>query len=151
MKIINKIQRFMYGRYGIDDLYKFLFKLYLVLLIANLFINSKILLLIELVIIFIMFYRLFSKKIGKRVKENNKYLKIKKYILKPWQNIMRNVKDNNHVYKKCHHCKNTLRLPVPSKRGIKHVVCPICKKRNKFLVLKKLKIEVIKNNQKARV
>ena len=62
MKIINKIQRFMYGRYGIDDLYKFLFKLYLVLLIANLFINSKILLLIELVIIFIMFYRLFSKK-----------------------------------------------------------------------------------------
>ena len=39
MKFINKLQKFMYGRYGIDELYKFLFYFYILLLILNLFIK----------------------------------------------------------------------------------------------------------------
>ncbi len=62
MKFRDKFQNFMYGRYGPDDLYNFLFKLYIFLFILNIFIKNNILNMLELVIIFIMFYRFFRKK-----------------------------------------------------------------------------------------
>ena len=49
-KYIAKIQKFMYGRYGIDELYNFLFKLYIGLLIIDLFVKWAILLYLELYI-----------------------------------------------------------------------------------------------------
>lgn len=150
MKFIQKIQNFMYGRYGLDDLGNFLFKVYILLLIINLFVKSYILTIIELLIVVIVLYRFLSKNIYKRSNENVKFRKIKKKIFKPFSDIKRNIKDENHVYKKCHHCKTTLKLPLPNKRGIKKVKCPECKKRNKFLILKKMKVELIKNKKKAK-
>ena len=143
----NKIYKFMYGRYGIDELYKFSFKLYIILFILNIFINSKIINTLEWILIITMIYRSFSKQTTKRKKENDKYLKIKKKIIKPFTDKKKLIKDKNHIYKKCHHCKTILRLPLPSKRGIKHSKCPTCKKRNTFLILRKLKIEIIKNKK----
>ena len=35
MKFEEKIRKFMYGRYGPDELYKFLFELYIVLIIIH--------------------------------------------------------------------------------------------------------------------
>ena len=143
----NKIYRFMYGRYGIDELYKFSLIVYIILLILNRFINSKIIYTLEWILIFTMMFRSFSKQTTKRKIENNKYLKIKKKIIKPFYDIKKNIKDKNHIYKKCHHCKTILRLPLPTKRGIKHSKCPTCKKRNTFLILRKIKIEIIKNKK----
>ena len=153
MKFVEKIQKFMYGRYGLDSLGNFLFKVYLVLLVVNLFVNSSILAWIELLLVFIVLYRFLSKKNYKRSDENVKFLKIKKKILKPFSNIKRNIKDKNHVYKKCRSCKTTLKLPIPDKRGIKKVKCPDCKKKNKFLILKKTKVELIKDkkNKKKKI
>jgi len=146
MKFINKIQKFMYGRYvRPDELHKFLFWLYVILFIINLFLNNKVLKVLELLIILIIFYRMFSKNIYKRNNENQKFLKIKNKLLKPFSNIRRNIKDKNHIYKKCSKCKTVLKLPVPIERGIKHAKCPGCKKRVRVLALKRLKIEVIKN------
>ena len=51
MKFEEKIRKFMYGRYGPDELYKFLFELYIVLIIINLFIRSNILNFISLLVI----------------------------------------------------------------------------------------------------
>jgi hypothetical protein len=56
----------MYGRYGVDDLYKFLFHTYILLLLLNLFIKNNIISILELIIFVIMFYRVFSRKIYKR-------------------------------------------------------------------------------------
>ena len=149
MKWINKLQKFMIGRYGPDELYNFLLKLYIILFIIDLFFNSLALTIIELLIVIIMFYRFLSKNIYKRRKENNKYLRLKNKILKPFNNIKRNFKDKDYyVYKKCHKCKTTLKLPLPPKRGIQHVKCPKCKNRIKFLCLRQEKIEVIKNKKK---
>ena len=146
MKLLEKLQKFMYGRYGrIDDLYKFLFWLYIILLIINLFLNNLIITIIELLLVIIMFYRLFSKKIYKRSNENKKYLKLKNKLLKPFKNIKRNIADKNYIYKKCPKCKTILKLPVPTKRGIKHAKCPTCKKKLRVLALKKLKIELIRD------
>jgi len=145
MKFKDKLQRFMYGRYGPDNLYNFLFGLYIFIIIINLFINSRILLLIEPLIVFIIFYRFFSKKIYKRSRENQIYLKFKRKILKPFKNIKRNFSDNEHIYRKCHKCKTTLKLPLPYKRGIKHAKCPSCKSRVTVFSFRRQKVELIKN------
>ena len=157
MKYIEKIQKFMYGRYGPDDLYHFLFKLYIFLLIIDLFIKNNILSIIELLIVIVIFYRFFSKKIYKRNNENRIFLKIKNKVLKPFKKIKKkitkkfeNIKDKNYIYKKCNKCDTILRLPIPNKYGIKHVKCPKCKKRLRVLCLKKEKIEVIKPDKKRR-
>jgi hypothetical protein len=148
MKYIYKLQKFMMGRYGIDDLYKFLLRLYLIIFIVDIFINSKILTIIELIIVVIMFYRFFSKNIYSRQKENKIYLKIKSKMLKPFNNLKRNFKDRDYyVYKKCRHCKKILKLPLPKRRGIQHVKCPKCKNKIKFLVLRQEKIDVIKKRK----
>lgn len=148
MKFLNKLQQFMYGRYGLDDLGKFLFKIYFILLIINIFVKSYVLTIIEFIIVVIVLYRFISKDIYKRSNENVKFRKIKKKLLKPFLNIKRNFKDKDHVYKKCHHCKTTLKLPLPNKRGIKKVKCTNCKKRNKFLIFKKVKIELIRDKKR---
>ena len=145
----TKIQRFMMNRYGPDELYKFLFELYIILIIMNLFINSKVLTILELFVVIIMLYRFFSKNISKRRKENNQFLKVKKQGLKPFRNIKRNYQDRDYyVYKKCHQCKSTLKLPLPPKRGIQHVKCPTCKNRITFICLRQEKVEVIKKRKK---
>ena len=147
MKLRNKLINFMYGRYGVDELYKFLFTLYIITFIINIFLKNLIIDIISIIIVVIIFYRVFSKNIYKRSKENRNYLKAKKAITKPINNLKRNIKDKDHIYKKCSKCKTTLKLPVPYERGIKHTKCPKCKKRITFLVLKKQKIEIIKNKK----
>ena len=133
----------MYGRYGFDDLFSFLFKLYILIFLINIFLDNNVLAIIQLFIIFVMFYRLLSKKIYVRRKENERFLKLKKIILKPFSNIRRNFKDKNHIYKKCHKCKTVLKLPLPNKRGIKHAKCPECGKKVTLFAFKYQKVEVI--------
>lgn len=141
MKFRNKINNFMKGRYGPDELYYLLFSLYIILLIIDLFISSKIILILELIVIAFMFYRFFSKNIYKRDKENRKYLKLKEKVLKFFK------KKDDKIYKKCKKCKTILRLPLPMKRGIKHAKCPHCGNRVKILVFRKQKIEIIKSKR----
>lgn len=143
MNFINKVQKFMHGRYGVDNLTKFILYIYFILIFINIFLKSYILSLIELLLIIIIFYRTLSKKIYKRSNENVKFMNLKnkfKSKAKP--------KDTDtHIYKRCHHCSRVLRLPIPSAKGIKYVKCPDCKKRNTFLILKSEKIEIIKNKK----
>lgn len=145
MNFLFKIQKFMYGRYGrIDNLNKLLLTLYIFMLTANLFMKNHILSIIELVFIFIVIFRFLSKNIYRRSNENTRYLKILKFFSSPFKNIKRNKNDKDHIYKRCHHCHKTLKLPIPYKKGIKHVKCTHCHKRNTFIITKKVKIEIIK-------
>ncbi len=131
-----KIQKFMSLRYGVDDLYIFLFKICIVLLICRLFIKNNIFTILELLIFIIMCFRFFSKNIYARRLENQKFLKLKESLGKPFLNIKRNLQDKTHIYKKCSKCKTTLRLPLPAKIGIKYTKCPDCGKRVRLLALK---------------
>lgn len=143
----NKVIKFMSGRYGIDEIYKDGIVLAVILLILDMFINSQLLKILHMTLILTLLYRSFSKNIYKRKMENNKYLKIKKKILKPIKEMKKHLKDEYRIYRKCHHCSTILKLPIPNKRGIKHSICPTCKKRNTFIILKKVKIEIIKNKK----
>ena len=73
---------FMVGRYGPDELYSFLIRLYIFIFIIDIFIDYKILNILELFIVVIMLYRFFSKNISSRRKENQQYLKLKKKELR---------------------------------------------------------------------
>ena len=144
----ERIRKFMYGRYGSDELYRFHLILYFITLIIGLFVKSKILLLIQLLLIALIIYRPMSKKIYKRSDENVRFLNIKTKITKPFINIKRNIKDKDHIYKRCHKCKTTLKLPISLKRGIKHAKCPHCGNRVTLFTLKKEKIEIITSKNK---
>lgn len=141
----NRLYNFLYGRYGADELYQFCLILYLILFVLNIFINSSIIFAIELFIITITFYRMFSRNIRKRKKENKIYLGIINKFKKKFELIGKKWRDRNtHMYKKCKYCKTVLRLPL--KKGTHTVKCPNCKKRFEVKCLKdeKIEVEVIK-------
>ena len=122
---INKLTKFMYGRYGIDELYYFLLIICLIIIILNIFIHSSILTIIELIIFLVAIYRYLSKNTYKRNKENKRYLYIKDKIINYFKYQKRKYNDRNtHMYKKCPKCKQKIRLPL--KKGKHTVKCPNC-------------------------
>lgn len=147
----EKIRKFMRGRYGVDELYKFHFMLYICFLIVGIFWKNSVILLIELGLIGLMIYRSMSKNVYKRRRENQRYLEIKNKGLKPLKNIKRNMNEfDSFVYRKCHKCKTTLKLPLPNKRGFQHARCPKCENKVTIFTLRKQKIEVITDKKKKK-
>lgn len=149
--MLNKVLNFIRERYGIDELNKFLFYVYFILVAIDFFINFYPLTIITFILLLLLIYRPLSKHIIKRQKENEIYLKTKNKLKNNFYDIKK--KYNNRktkIYKKCPKCKKTLRLDLPNKRGIKHIVCPNCKKKITMLVLRKQKIEVITNKKKKK-
>ncbi len=137
MKMIKLIE-FMKGRYGVDNLSKFILNIYLVILITNLFIKNIYLTLIEILLLLIIIFRTLSKNIYKRVKENRQFLEIRGKIIEPFRKIKKKLfTKKTNIYKKCPKCKQKIKLPLPKKRGIKHTTCPTCKTRFGFLCLTK--------------
>lgn len=135
----------MYGRYGIDELYKLGLLICIIISIINLFLNNRILSFIETIIIIILIYRSMSKNIVRRKYENKKYLDLKITIKNKINLIKRRWHDRNtHIYKRCPKCKTVLRLPL--KKGKHTCKCPTC--HNKFEVKcrknEKIKVEVVK-------
>ena len=126
-KFMYKMANFFQGRYGIDELYKFLFILFWIIAILSLFIRNPIIYLIEMLICVFMFFRALSRNIYKRQNENMKYLKIRDKVKGKINLQKRKWADRNtHIYRKCPNCKAEIRLP--KKKG-KHVcTCPSCKK-----------------------
>lgn len=147
----DRIRKFMYGRYGPDELYKFQLILYFITILIGIFVRSKILSLIQLLLIASILFRPMSKKIYKRSDENVRFLKIKEKVTKPFINIKRNISDKDYIYKRCSKCKTTLKLPIPSKRGIKHAKCPHCGKRVTLFTLKQIKVEIISKDDNRKL
>ena len=122
----------MMGRYGVDELYYFIIGSSILVMVVNLFISNPIvsyaMLAVEFGLLGLSTYRLLSKNIYKRQKENQIFLKLidkpKKFI-----NLQKcKIRDRKtHVYRKCPSCKNNLRLP--KEKGKHTVVCPCCKNR----------------------
>lgn len=147
----NKIRKFMYGRYGVDELYKFEVVLYFICLFLNIFLNNIFLNIFILFLLLSITYRMFSRKIYRRSRENKIYLGIRNKLVSPFINIKRNIKDKDHVYKRCLKCKTILKLPLPNKRGINHAKCPNCGNRVTLFTLKSQKIEIITKNGTRRI
>lgn len=132
MSFRDKLARFFYGRYGIDQLYYALFILYFIVWGVQLFVDFlpvRIgLYILQGAILFWMFFRIFSRNVTGRRKENNAFLKvwnpIKNFFILT-KNRIRDIK--GYRYRKCPHCKAMLRLP--KRKGEHSVICPRCKER----------------------
>ena len=128
-KFTNKAARFFYGRYGSDTLNKVLTAIYLVWLIVfsvvDIFVKSVIFSIIgwavSLAFFFTVMFRMMSRNIMARRRENDKFCG----FFKLRKNKFRDRK--THVYRKCKSCKSVLRLPKA--KGKHFVVCPKCKSR----------------------
>lgn len=132
-KLSSKLQKFMYGRYGIDNLYRALLYIYLGLIVLAMIlgrtIDMKIYHILSIAasaLIIFAFYRVFSKNIQKRRAENNKWLTFENSIKREFRLIRDKFKfRKTHIFKKCPHCKTVLRLKrVKGKHNVK---CPNCK------------------------
>ena len=128
MKFKEKLASFMYGRYGPDQLGNFMMWTYIVLLLVNLFTGSILIYTAALILMFLTFFRMFSRNIAARNKENLNFFAIKKKFTSFFKLQFDRVRDmRKRVYKKCPSCKAIVRLPRSS--GKHAVVCPSCKKR----------------------
>lgn len=123
---MNFLRQFMHGRYGFDALSKLLLIISLIFsLLVSLF-RLEILVFFPPVLVFFVIYRMLSKNIYARKKENDQYLKIKsrcKNFFMLQKNKFRDKK--THKYFRCEKCKNSLR--VPRNKGDIRVKCPVCK------------------------
>ena len=133
VKILKeKIARFFYGRYGMDKFGYFLVICSLVLSLTYSLIGgisdvaSYTLWVLSYVLLAYEIFRMLSRKIYARQKENAVFLgffgKIKKFFKLNFSKL-RDVK--THRYFSCPNCKNALR--VPKGRGEITITCPVCK------------------------
>ena len=122
-----KLANFFQGRNDVDELYKFLFILFIIFWFLNMIFRNPFIYLIWILLFVFMVYRMFSKNISKRQKENRKYIEIKDKVKGKLKLQKRKWNDRKtYIYRKCPNCKAELRLP--KKKG-KHVcTCPCCKK-----------------------
>lgn len=124
----ERIARFMYGRCGYDELSRALWIICLVLLVVNVFCELLVISLIESALLVYAIYRMMSRNLVARNKENAAYLKFVGKI-KGFFSLQKSKRRDRktHVYLKCPSCKNTLRLPKI--KGEHTVNCPCCHTR----------------------
>ncbi|MBQ4599418.1 MAG: hypothetical protein IJB19_05865 [Clostridia bacterium] len=125
-KLMDRFNRFMYGRYGADPLFYALILLYVVFTVfASLF--SPLFLLLAYAAVIWAIYRYFSTDIYKRREENRKFLGIWQKIKNYFAYLRDRFRDRKVCrYRKCKYCHAALRLPI--KKGKHSVKCPRCGK-----------------------
>lgn len=113
---MNFLRRFMYGRYGADQLSFALLILSVILAvifqIINIFVNVYWLMFIDWIPLCWALFRILSKNIQKRRIENEKFLQIWNPVKSKF-NFQKEkfINRKNFKYLKCPNCKTNLRVP----------------------------------------
>lgn len=135
-------ERFMMGRYGVDQLSKVLNWISLILLIISMFLKKDILVWIAIAVMVYSYFRILSRNIGKRYTENEKFLDFIGRFRRGggryggnYQNGTYNDAYQKHRYQKeqkkiykffyCPQCKQKVR--VPKGKGKICITCPKCR------------------------
>ena len=124
----EKFYRFMQGRYGIYQLNSFLMIVCVICFIVNMFIGSIVLTFIAYGTWLFVIFRMFSKNIYARNRENDKYLNFFSPLSRWLKLKLMSKQDPSNKYFSCPKCKQMVR--VPKGHGTVVVTCPNC--QNKF-------------------
>lgn len=125
MKLKEKLRSWMIGRYGIDTLFYYLFGIYVVIEIVNLFLRSWVLSILGFYIMIYSLYRVYSKKTYQRYQENQRFLKYLNHVRASIKLLKRRLLERkNYRFRTCPHCHQVLRLPF--KKGTHLCECPRC-------------------------
>ena len=93
----EKLARFMQGRYGIDELGRFMTGASLAIVILELITGWYALTLVFWAIFIVIYYRMFSRDYGKRQQENQKFLTARYKFKAKWYQTFHK---NNNSYGK---------------------------------------------------
>ena len=122
--IRNALRRFMYGRYGSDELNLFLLVTYLVLLLLSALPGLGLLETVAFVLMAWSLFRMLSRNYAARRAENAKFLHVAGPVIR-WLRLRRTIlRDKEHRYFKCPNCGQQLR--VPKGKGSITVTCRSC-------------------------
>ena len=130
---LYKVSQFMYGRNGIDGLSIFIFVLSFIIRNISYYSRNSILNLISIILSVLVIYRVFSKDLLRRRKENDVFMrhfnKIS-YFFKTKTSIAKERARTRATHKiyKCPKCKRVLK--VPKGKGKIEISCPCS---NKFI------------------
>ena len=121
-RLARKISAFLYGRNGFDDLAKLSLILSIVVFLIYGFwprgIVKFVLSLVTYALMIYAYFRILSKKVYKRRKENQKYLGMINMTKTRWN------QRKTHKFYRCPKCKTWLR--VPKGRGKITITCVKC-------------------------
>lgn len=120
----EKLQRFMWGRYGNDRFNQFLMIVALILMVISMF-GPNILYTLALGVMIYAYYRMFSRQTAKRAAENQWYwqkeMKVRNWLQRKKREFSQ--RKDFHIYR-CPNCKQKLR--VPRGRGKIAIRCRKC-------------------------
>ena len=130
----NWFSRYMMGRYGSDELNRFLLIIAAAVIIAELFFARRVLNLIAILILIVVYSRMLSRNIGKRQRENMKFLQLKEQFTGGkrrrgtasgggYSRRQPKAEPGKRVYI-CPNCKGALKVPVGA--GKIRITCPHC-------------------------
>ena len=121
----DRLNRFMYGRYGQDDLSRFLLIVAFVLLIVDLLFRPAGVGMIVLILLGYNYFRMLSRNVPARYAENQKFLQLKDRVLGFFRGKRGRAEDlkTNHIYK-CPKCSQKIR--IPRGKGMIEITCPKC-------------------------
>lgn len=119
-----KLQQFMIGRCGPDQLSHATMWTAIVLWIIYFFTGWLFLYILVLGLMGITIYRMLSRNIAQRRKENNKFLTAIRPVQRRLSSWRTRMSDREHRYFRCPNCKQQMR--VPRGKGHIQVTCRNC-------------------------
>lgn len=125
----EKLQRFMWGRYGTDRFNQFLMVCAIVCLLIS-FVGGGVFYLLATAVMIYAYFRMFSRNVSKRSLENQWYLKhemkVRSFFLRKKKALAQ--RKDYHIYK-CPNCKQKIRVP----RGKGRIAISCRKCGNEFI------------------
>ena len=121
----DKLNQFMAGRYGTDELSKYMLGAAVAIMLLNLLLRIPLLNTLVVVIFVLIYVRMFSRDIQKRYAENQKFLALKSRFLGNVDKKKQNVEQMKtyHIYR-CPNCSQKIR--IPRGKGKIMITCPKC-------------------------
>ena len=122
----ERMQRFMAGRYGNDQLNQFIFIVAIISMVLEIITRQSLFYTLTLVLLILAYVRVLSRNINKRYEENMKFLQKKDAILNKFrrQKYYAAQRRNFHIYT-CPQCKQKIR--IPKGKGKISITCPKCR------------------------
>lgn len=126
--IRNWLRNFMIGRYGPDQLYTASLITAFAFAVLSAVFSWWCFRVLSYLFLFYALFRLLSRNIQKRRRENDRFLKYW-WPVRTWfiRKIRRLKSSRTYAFFKCPACKNTLR--VPKGKGKIQITCPKCGER----------------------
>ncbi|MEG1167632.1 hypothetical protein [Gordonibacter sp.] len=132
-KLSERIQRVMVGRNGPDEFARFFIWVSFAVLVASLFVGDGMarwmLSALMLACLACCYFRMLSKNIAARNRENRAYLQMRTRVTDPFSKLLERIRQRrtygkDYLFCRCEHCGQRLR--VPKGKGSVKVTCPKC-------------------------